>query len=206
MEPLTVAAGLLTVGAITPGPNNLIVMRESAHRGWRGALSAGIGIVSGGLALLMTVAAGLNTLFSMASGWLRAMSIGSSLLLVVLGVAVIEKSFRATSSPPPATPARSLGSLGALFLFQFLNPKAWIMVVAIVSSIGPSAELAQALPQLTALFILIPAVCLMLWSLIGRLAMRAIEKPQVRAYFDRLMGALLIGFAFLLLIGGLDAV
>lgn len=204
MEPLTAAVGLLTVGAITPGPNNLLVLRESAHRGWKGALPAGIGIVSGGLALLLAVVAGASALLRVQPVLTRAMGFGACLLLIALGAAAIAGSVRPGTPAPAATPVASLGSLGGLFFFQFLNPKAWILVVAVVSSIGPGSDLAGVLPQLMALFVLIPAACLTLWSLAGLAMTRHLERRPVRAWFDRVTGGLLIGFAFLLLIGGLD--
>ena len=45
MEALISIVGLITVGAITPGPNNLVVMQTAARRGFVGALPDIAGIV-----------------------------------------------------------------------------------------------------------------------------------------------------------------
>ena len=52
MYRLFAVCGLLCVAAITPGPNNLVVLRASSQGGIRAALPAIAGIVLGGLLLL----------------------------------------------------------------------------------------------------------------------------------------------------------
>ncbi len=58
MEALIGAAGAIAAAALTPGPNNFVVMRTAARGGLAGALSAIAGVVLGSLALLAVVVAG----------------------------------------------------------------------------------------------------------------------------------------------------
>ena len=58
MNPLLPAAALILVAAITPGPNNLVVMHAAAQRGLRAALPPITGIVLGSLALYAVALAG----------------------------------------------------------------------------------------------------------------------------------------------------
>ena len=202
MESLVTAAGLITVAVITPGPNNLIVLREAASGGWRRVLPAGVGVVAGGLAILAAVLAGAGSLARADAGLLRGFSIVTCVVLALLGAILMKGSGQPREAAPMAPLSRRLGLLGGMFLFQFLNPKSWLLVVAVVSSIGPaSGELAATLPYLVGMFLVIPTASLALWSVAGRLAVQRLSRPDVRAWFDRATGALLIGFAVLLLLG-----
>lgn len=206
MDPLAATAGLIAVGAITSGPNNLIALRETAERGWKGALPALTGILVGGLALLVAVVAGASTAFDREPGLAAVMGAGACLLLAALGLGAILRSFAPEDSSGEPKRGAMVVSFSGLLVFQFLNPKAWILVVAAVASIGGRAGSAVTFAQLAALFFLIPALSLALWSWTGVLAMRQLEQRAVQIWFDRLTGGLLIGFAVLLLNSALEAI
>ncbi len=206
MDPLAATAGLIAVGAITPGPNNLIVLRETAERGWKGALPAVTGILFGGLALLVAVVAGASAAFDREPRLAAMLSAGACLLLAALGLGAIVRSFSPAGRVGEPNRGAAVLSFGGLLVFQFLNPKAWILVIAAVASIGGTASRAVAFAQLAALFVLIPALGLALWSWAGVLAMRQLERRTVRIWFDRLTGGLLIGFALLLLYRALEVI
>jgi threonine/homoserine/homoserine lactone efflux protein len=197
MDHLLALAGLLCVAAITPGPNNLVVLRASAHAGFRGALPAIAGILIGGLLLLALVAAGAGTAFAAypaLKSWIKAIG---SLYLAWLGISlyaggVVPRSGRA-SPREPALPAGALGLVG----FQFLNPKSWVMALTALAAM-PLSTLRDYLP-LAGLFALIPALCLLLWASLGAWLLRWLVRPRVRRGVDVAMGALLLACAALLL-------
>lgn len=203
MDALTATAGLIAVGAITPGPNNLIVLRETSERGFRGALPSAAGILVGGLGLLAAVVAGAGAAFEREPRLAAAIGAAACLLLAALGLSAIVRSFGPDGRSPKTRAGAAAASFGGLLVFQFLNPKAWILVVAAVGSLGgpasPAPDRAIALAQLAGLFVVIPASCLALWSCAGVLAMGRLDRRPVRNWFDRLTGGLLIGFAALLL-------
>ncbi len=199
MDPLVATAGLIAVGAITPGPNNLIVLRASADRGWKGALPAAAGIVAGGLALMVAVAEGAGAVFDREPRLAAVLAAGACLLLAAWGLGAIVRSFTREGRSSVPKDKAVVASFGGLLVFQFLNPKAWLLMVAAVASLGGGVSSAVALAQLAALFVLIPAASLALWSWAGVLATRRLERRPFRVWFDRLTGGLLIGFAALLL-------
>lgn len=200
MEALIATAGLLTVGVITPGPNNLIVMRETAHGGWKRAVPAATGIVAGGLALLLAVTAGASALLTVDPRVILGMRAAACLVLATFGVRTIAGASRPASRLKPAAHIPKFASLGGLFVFQFLNPKAWVLTVTAVVSVQSSLGGAT-FPVLASLLALISTAGLILWSSFGLLLMRYQNMPVRRAWFDRVTGGLLIGFAFILLIG-----
>jgi threonine/homoserine/homoserine lactone efflux protein len=193
MHDLLATAGLLLAAAITPGPNNLVVLREAGRGGVRGAAAAIGGIVLGGLVLLAVVAAGAGALLA-AHAPLRSMlaAIGAA-YMAWLGTRLLGTR-DAARLRDDALPAGALG----LFGFQFLNPKGWAMVLTLVAA-WPATSPAGYLP-LALLFFTIPLVCLLLWSLVGRLLAAQLARPRSRRRFDAAMGLLMLASAALLLV------
>jgi threonine/homoserine/homoserine lactone efflux protein len=190
-------AGLLCVAALTPGPNNLVVLRTASRDGLRGALPAVAGVVLGGLALLCVTAVGAGTAFAAWPALRRWLAIAGAAYLVWLGVSLIADGLRANrphADKDVALPAGTLGLVG----FQFLNPKSWVMVLTAIASV-PVDGLRGYLP-LAGLFVAIPAVCLLLWAALGALLARSLTCPRIRRGADLGMGALLVASAGLLLL------
>lgn len=190
-------AGLLCVAALTPGPNNLVVLRTASRDGLRGALPAIAGVVLGGLALLCMMAVGAGTAFAAWPALRRWLGIAGAAYLLWLGAALVVDGLRANRSHVDVDAALPAGTLG-LIGFQFLNPKSWVMVLTVIASV-PADGLRGYLP-LAALFVAIPTGCLLLWAALGALLARWLSRPRVRRGTDVGMGALLVASAGLLLL------
>ena len=198
MDALMGVAAVVTVGAITPGPNNLVVMRAAARSGAAGALPVIAGVVLGSLALLVLVAAGGGAAFQAQPRLKTALAIGGSLYLGGLGARVVLQSFSRTPRAGPDAKRLPAGLMG-LFGFQFLNPKSWVMVLTATAAAQNGSGALPTFFRLATLFVVIPAVCLVVWSAFGSLMARTLERPAIRAWVDRGMGLLLAGSALLLL-------
>ncbi|WP_426753473.1 LysE family translocator [Myxococcus sp. Y35] len=198
MESVFAAAGLLTVAALTPGPNNLVVMQAGARSGWRGALPEILGAVLGGLGLLAVVMLGGTALFELLPAARTALAVGGCLYLLWLGAGLVLGSLRPARPEAAVGPTALPAGVAPLLGFQFLNPKSWVMVLTAVSAVQVGST-GAALAWLAALFVLIPSVCLVLWAALGALLSGALRRARVRAWFDRAMGLLLVASALLLL-------
>lgn len=194
MPDLTAIAGLLLAAAITPGPNNLVVLREAGRTGVRGTLPTIAGIVLGGASLLVAVAAGAGHVLARHDALRTGLAIAGALYMGWLGLRVLVAARH--HAPAAAGMALPAGGWG-LFGFQFLNPKGWAMVLTVVAA-WPVAHAADYLPLL-ALFILIPLACLLLWAGGGRLLAPRLACARFRRRVDATMGALLLASAALLL-------
>lgn len=194
MHDLLAAAGLLLAAAITPGPNNLVVLREAGRGDLQATAGAIGGIVLGGLALLAVVAAGAGPLLA-THATLRAMLAAAGAgYMAWLGLRLIGN---ARGMAPLRADVLPTGVLG-LLCFQFLNPKGWAMVLAIVAA-RPATGPAGYLP-LVLLFTAIPLACLLAWSLAGRVLAPHLARARSRRRIDSAMGALLLASAALLLL------
>jgi threonine/homoserine/homoserine lactone efflux protein len=194
MSPLIAIAGLVLVAAITPGPNNLVVLRTAARAGIAAATPAIAGIVLGGLLMLALAAVGLGVVFATLPALRSGIAAAGSLYLSWLGIVLMraESEIDANASHA-ALPAEALGLLG----FQFLNPKSWTMVLTAAAAM-PAGSFTSWV-QLAALFVAIPATCLLLWAAFGAAMAKRLADLRTRRRFDRTMGALLLASALALL-------
>lgn len=122
MHDLLAPAGLLLAAALTPGPNNLVVLREAGRGGVPAAAGAIGGIVLGGLVLLAVACAGAGALLATHTSLRRALGAAGAAYMAWLGVSLLRQDMQATA-PNRAGAALPTGTLG-LFGFQFLNPRA----------------------------------------------------------------------------------
>ncbi|MGH8162497.1 MAG: LysE family translocator [Gammaproteobacteria bacterium] len=197
MEALIGVAGFLVVATATPGPNNLVVMRAAARSGFLAALPAIGGVVIGGLALLVVVITGAGALFAVEPKLQLVVTIGGCLYLVWLAVGLMIGRPDQNEAATPGVSGRLTSGFGGLFVFQFLNPKGWVMLLTAASAVSASST-PGALALLAALFVPISLISLLAWALFGSLIMRCLARRAVRIWFDRAMGCLLLGVVALL--------
>lgn len=190
MEALIAGAALIAVAAITPGPNNLAVLRIAVAHGMQAAFPAIVGIVLGGLVMLGLAQLGLAALVD-AHPWIPSViAVCGGAYLAWLGLTLV---WRGLQRAPDAARSESGVPDGvlAMFVFQFTNPKSWTLVLT-VSAAMPAA-------MLFALFVAIPLVCLIAWAAFGRFAARLLKDAVARARFDCAMGLALAASAIALL-------
>ena len=192
MSPLAAIAMLLFTGAITPGPNNLLVLRAAAERGWHASLAGITAIVGGSVVLLALAVAGIGTLVTAWPGLRSAIGLAGALYLAWLGLVLLR------AAPTIHEPRARVGGALALFVFQFLNPKGWLLML-VVAATAPQADIAATLLRLAPLTVAITAACLLLWAALGHALADAFAHPVQRAWIDRACGLALFACALSLL-------
>ena len=196
MDALIAAAGILLVGAITPGPNNFVMMTAGARAGIAGAFAALAGIILDTLAMTAIVVFGAGAAFAAEPRLRIAITAAGCLYLAWLGLSLLAASDATAASASPRE-TRLPSHVAGLFFFQFLNPKAWAMVLTVTSGVHSGLG-ATRIGLLVALIVLIPAVCLALWAWLGVLMTQRLTRPRASIWFQRSMGVLLVVSAFLL--------
>lgn len=190
MPDLLAIAPLLLIAAITPGPNNAVMMRTGARRGVGGSLPALCGVLLGGTTMLALTVVGTGELFTRWPLLRTLLAVGGGLYLVQMGLGLLRDHGKQDESALPA------GIVG-LFVFQFLNPKAWLMLLTVEAAL-PAAGALQAFARLAPLFCGICAACLLMWSAAGRFLALALNHQAARRGIDRVLGVSLIVSALLL--------
>ncbi len=191
MPPHIAAFALFAVAtSVTPGPNNIMIATSAANNGVRATvphvLGVGIGfgamvvIVGMGLAGPLAGHAGLHT----ALRWVG----GAWILWIAWNIA------RSGSVSLPNRPDRTAPmGFGAAALFQWVNPKAWIMAVATTTTYtSPELGLVEQILVLGTLFTVLALPCALLWSLFGAGAGRILRSPLQLRTFNAVMAALLV--------------
>ncbi|MGB7755124.1 MAG: LysE family translocator [Salinisphaera sp.] len=186
---------LATVG--TPGPNNVMLTASGARYGYCRTLTHIAGILGGSAVLYMGVAFGLGALFQRYDLVQYALRMLGATYLLYL-------AWRIASAPPPtlevAGDARPLSFTEAA-IFQFANPKVWVMGLTLTASFlpGHGPVLLNAL-VLTTIMIVVGLPCLSFWAAFGSVIGRALRTDRAWRIFNIIMGTLTaacVGFIIL---------
>ncbi|MDX1403327.1 MAG: LysE family translocator [Woeseiaceae bacterium] len=197
-------AGFALVTSITPGPNNLLLMSSGALFGWQRSLPHLGGILLG-FAILMTSAVfGLGSLVArwpwlltivkvVGAGWLAWMSL-RYFLAAVRGPG----DDRQNRPAPLSRPFRFYEGV----LFQWVNPKALILVI---SAAGAYITIADSLLQraliMVGVFFLSGLVSCSLWMFAGELLHRLMSAGKAAGVINLAMGVLILATALYILLG-----
>lgn len=175
------------VTSITPGPNNVMVTACGLNFGFRRTLPAVLGIGFGFGVMVFLVGLGMGVLLS-ASGALfetvRWLGI-AYLLYLAYGLAT------AGTSDMDGSVAQPWGFLPAA-LFQWVNPKAWIMIMgAVVAYTSPQSG-ATTFLLIACVYALVGIPCVAVWALMGDALRHVLSDAHKVRWFNLAMAALLV--------------
>ena len=179
-------AMFMFVMTITPGPNNLMLTASGANFGyWRTLPHIG-GILIGCFSLFLAIALGLGALFQRFPALQLALQIAGSAYLLWL-------AWLFAQTPPPGeadAEARPLRFWQAA-VFQLVNPKAWVMGIAMAAGFLPDEGSLLANAALVALIAeLVALPCISIWTLFGTGIGRLLRGERAWRRFNRTMGLL----------------
>ena len=184
---LTALAGFALVSSITPGPNNLMLMASGANYGFRRSIPHMLGIASGFVVMVCLVGVGLIGLFD---AWPPAHTI-----LTVVSVAYL--LWLAWKIAHASAPRRGEGT-GRPFtflqaaLFQWVNPKAWLMLITVVASYANPQQFVLSVAMIAVIFFLMGIPLISAWN-IGGVALKGwLQQGQRLLRFNQAMAVLLL--------------
>lgn len=174
-------------GAGTPGPNNTIAMAAGANYGFRRTIPCIAGVNVGFPAMIVLVGLGLGGVLAQWPWVLDVLRpIGVLYLLWLawhIATAPTDISARGQGKPPGFT---------QMALFQFVNPKAWTLVVAAISTYtGFWNSFFVEVIIIAGLALVFSTPCTVAWSLLGVGAGKVISKPSHMRTFNVVMALLL---------------
>jgi len=161
---------------VTPGPNNLLLTATGANYGYRRCLPHILGAVASIPVMAFVVGAGLGQVFARYPAAHTALDAVGSAYLVWLAWKVTRFDGRVDR----AGAARPL-TFGQAALFQWLNPKCWMMYLGAVSLFTSGAP-AEVLVMAGLFTVMVPP-CFSCWALLGAAIGRFLSTPaRVRAF------------------------
>ena len=173
------------IASITPGPTNILVLSNSARFGLKAAVPIILGACGGAAALVLVVGTGLGESLD------RLPRVQA--LMQWVGVAWLSYlAWQIYRAPPlaldPDSNAPRLGLLGAAAL-QVINPKTWVMALAVVSVFARDG---LAVWGLALVFLLISLPCLATWAALGIGSARLLRSPQAQQRLNRGLALVLL--------------
>ena len=174
------------VMSITPGPNNVMLTASGATFGFRRTVPHMLGVCFGFSVQLLAVCAGLGVIFTRWPDVQTALRWAGAAYLVYLGWRILRSGeAKAGRSPKPLTFFEAA-------VFQFLNPKAWVMTLTAATLFLPrELGLLRACMYMVAVMALINLPCIAVWALFGSSLRGFLAKPAGRAAFNVVMAVAL---------------
>ena len=175
--------------SVTPGPNNLMLAASGVNFGFRRTVPHMLGI-SIGHGIQVAIVAGL---LAWVMAWLDDMRLG----LVLAGCAyLLWLAWRQAQAGQPGggKSAQPLGFVGAA-LFQWVNPKAWMMVLNAAILFLPRGGGWGAALSLALVCTLVNFPCIALWAVVGDRLRFRLRDPRALRVFNTAMALLLAATA-----------
>ncbi len=180
-------ASFAFVSSITPGPNNAMLLASGVNYGFRRTLPHIAGISLGCMVMLVLVGLGLGEVFASLPQFYAVLRYVGAAYLLWLAWTIA----RAGPMADRASERRPLTFWQAA-AFQWVNPKAWIIVVGAVSTYAPQDDLVQNIIVLALLLGLVNAPSLCVWAGFGTVLRRYLSQPANVQRFNVAMALLLV--------------
>ena len=179
--------GFAIAMSVTPGPNVLMVAAAAANHGIRATVPHMLGITLGFAAMLVIVGLGLAGPFAAWPPLHAVLKWGGAAWLLVLAWKI------ARAGAPGEGPSRPpLGFVGAA-LFQWVNPKAWMIALAAIPAFTtPEGDILAETLLIAAAFALVCFPCTLVWAGLGAGASRLLRTDGALHAFNIAMAVLLV--------------
>jgi threonine/homoserine/homoserine lactone efflux protein len=175
------------VTSITPGPNNLMLLASGMSFGFRRSVPHMLGI-SGGFGLMIVVlGCGVGQLFEVFPTFYDA-------LRVVSGLYMLWFAWKIASSGPVGDGIERSSPMTFLqaALFQWVNPKAWVMALAAIATYSKADAYILSLTMIALVFSVVNLPTISVWTLAGSGLRKLLTDPRLQLAFNIAMAVLLV--------------
>ena len=159
----------------TPGPNNTMIFSSGASYGFRRSIPHVAGINTGFPLMVVAVGLGIGSM-------LERFPTVYSVLRVIAACYLVYLAYRIATAPVTKNPqvlrGRPLSFIRAA-LFQWVNPKTWVMAVGVVAAFAHASGSAYVVEVLVIalVFLIFGTPCTTAWLLAGMSLSRIFSKP-----------------------------
>ena len=177
---------------VTPGPNNIMIMTSGLNYGVKNSIPHLLGISFGFPAMVIMVGLGFSVVFEMYPLFHE--------VIKVLGVAyLLYLAWLIASSSPTSLEVENSKPLSftQAALFQWINPKAWVMATGAVSAYTSIAsDIFSQVIFIALAFFIVAFPCVGIWLVFGVGLKKYLNSPKHQKIFNLSMALLLIGSVF----------
>lgn len=189
MQTLWAMFGFALITAFTPGPNNTMLMISGANWGFRPSLPHVLGITIGFPVMVFAVGMGLGGVF-------EAYPLLHDILKYVAFAYLLYLAWKLANAGRHDASGARVGkpmSFIAAALFQWVNPKAWIMAVGALALYVPAgSDVLHAVLLLALAFAVCALPSASVWCLFGTAIARLLDSDRRVMIFNIVMAILLV--------------
>ena len=175
------------VSSITPGPNNIMLFASGVNFGMYRTWPHALGIAFGFATLLIAVGAGVGVVVESSARVMFLLKVCGGAYMVYLAWRIATGG----SIEAPQSTDRPMSFTEAA-VFQWVNPKAWVMAVTAMSAYTGEGQYWSNVAIVVAVFVLVNFPSVTCWAGFGHLLSRWLNDPVRRRRFNYAMASALI--------------
>ena len=179
--------GFAVITCFTPGPNNTMLLASGLNFGWTRSVPHVLGVSFGFAFMVLAVGLGVGQVFVLFPGLynvLRVASIGY-LLWLAWGIATAGTVSEETPGTRPLTVLEAA-------LFQWINPKAWIMALGATTTYVSASTFTLSVAIMAATFGIVGFSSSASWAIFGAGLKRLLQRPDLVRALNVSMAVMLV--------------
>ncbi len=178
------------VSSITPGPNNLMLMTSGINFGMRRTVPHMLGVSIGFTLMIVLIGLGVMEIIDAVPGSTLIITITSGLYLLYMAWKIATTDTSPAESDAVAAKSKPFTFTQAA-LFQWVNPKAWTMALTAISAYAPKSHGWVGVILVAGVFGMINLPSTGTWALMGARLRHFLSDP-VRLRTFNIVAALLL--------------
>jgi threonine/homoserine/homoserine lactone efflux protein len=184
---LLISAALFSfVTSVTPGPNNTFLLSSGVNFGLRKSLPYLNGIIAGLTGMMLAVGLGLGVVFTSFPVVYQVLKYIGFAYIVYLAYLIIRSSTKSDTGE-----AKYIGFWRSTS-FQFVNPKAWIVLASYMATFVPiDAGIFESM-AVCAIFLIATYPGALIWAVSGQVLRTWLSQPKARKAFNITSAILLV--------------
>ena len=187
-----------SVAAFTPGPNNVMLMTSGLNYGFRRSLQHLAGVTIGYSILIVIVGLGLGAIFAAYPVLQTILKYAGAVYLIYLAVVIAISGPADTKTGAQGKPMTFTGAA----LFQWVNVKGWVIAVGSVSAYATIASYPWNMIILALIICVITLGSSLTWVLFGTALQSLVKSPRAVRIFNITMALLLVASLYPVLVEG----
>ena len=174
------------VTSVSPGPNNTFLLSSGANFGLRKSVPYLNGIMAGLTGMMIALGAGLGVIFTTLPLVYQVLKWVGFAYIVYLAFLIV----RSTTKTETAE-AQYIGFFKAT-TFQFVNPKAWVVVGSFMATFVPVGSGLAVTAFICLVFLVFTYPGALLWAVAGQVLKTWLSDPSRRRVFNIVSAILLV--------------
>ncbi len=175
------------IAAWTPGPNNTLLLASGINYGFRRTVPMIMGVAIGFPLMIGLIGLGLGKVFETYPALYTALKYVGSAYMLWLAYKILVS----TPSDGTGSDSRPLTFLQAA-LFQWVNPKAWVIAVTVISAYTTAAAYYTGVSTIVATFVFMGLTSASGWALFGSSLRHILDDPRYYRIVNALLAAGLV--------------